>query len=132
MSNILTTSAILCRKCLDLIVDRETCKCNNVGIIIDEDGFQHVYVEDITTIHRAILYHIDGKEVRRELLKGFNEAIYADYSLLHTPLSSKTYAPKRYESRRTKTRYDENLIKQLERHYYRTSDGTERFQRNAT
>ncbi len=113
----LINDAILCKKCLSIVFNRETCKCSNVGIIIDDDGIPHVYVNDITTTQRVLVY---GDDVRRETLKSFHEAIYADYSVIDDPFYLKPIC-----TRWTKKKKDP-LIVALQRDYYKTSDGNEK------
>lgn len=126
------TAIIMCRICLDLVHPSTTCSCGNVGVIVDDDGHTNIYVDSIKTTQRAILYHTgDFKEVHRELLQPFGEALYIDYSLRHTPFYFKPYALKSKIPRVTSTEYDQNLIAALDRHKYKTSDGTERFKRSA-
>lgn len=132
MASLITTQGVMCRICLSFVYDRQECACGNCAIIIDEDGHQHLYVNEITTTQRAILYHEgDFKEIRRELLNPFGEAIYAPYHFYDKPFMRKDRAPKRYEPRRTSTEYDEALIAALDRDILKTSDGKEDFQRNA-
>ena len=107
------------------------CSCGNVAVIVDEDTTWYLYVEDIRTTQRAILYHNgDFKEVHRELLSPFGQAVFTDYSKVrHTPLNFETPSMKKYYDRKTSTQYDKKLVSMLDRHKYHTTDGGKRIKR---
>ena len=146
---LISTPCIMCRICLDLLYLEEDmyvpndscsiltrhklCSCGNVGIIIDEDATTRIYVDDIRTTQRALLWHIgDFREVRRVLLRPFSKELFLDYKFIKTTsLTYQTYAKKNNYTRKTSTKYNTKLIKSLERYKYTTSDGEEEFLRTA-
>ena len=121
----------MCRKCLGVIYDREECSCKNVGVILDEDDIPHIYVDDITSVQRCLVYMDKLKEIRRELLQSFNQALYADYNVRHKPFVTKKKWEKEDYVKRTTNVYDKALMKALDRDIYKTSDGKEVFKRLA-
>lgn len=157
---ITATKAILCKYCYDLLYPTHDCyaktykydhkkydsdlpaatlpeqcssicSCGNVAVIVDEDTHWHIYVDDIRTTQRAILYHNgDFKEISRELLQPFSQAIYTDYSYVrHHSIKYQPLAKKNKYIRKTSTTYNTKLIKALDHHKHTTSDGTEPFLR---
>ena len=128
----IATPAIICLKCLSLIYNRQLCACKNVGVIVDDDGHLNLYVKEIKTTQRALLFHTGNYiEIRRALLEPFSKALYAPYSFKDEPIYLKPLAPRRREPRRTSTEYNMDLINALDRHMLITSDGKERFKRTA-
>lgn len=131
-SNITVAKGILCKMCYDILITTSECKCKNIAIIIDDDTHMNLYVDDIHTAQQAILYLHNGKEIHRELLSPFAEAIYVNYApIKHTPLNFKPYAAKNDYKRKTKTKYNTRLIDALTRFKHKTSDGNETFLRTS-
>jgi len=106
-----------------------SCACGNLAVIWDEDVTPRLYVNDITTVQRAIIITHEGKEVRRELLKPFNYALFEPLDFKSSPLLYQDVKPRRKYERKTSTKYDESLITALERYKNTTSDGNEEFKR---
>ncbi len=125
------TNAIMCKYCYDVVHEQHSlCRCGNVGVLVDDDGHMHVYVEAIKSVQRVILYHIgDYKEIRRELLSPFDKAVYANYNFYDDDILFKPYATSRDKPRTTSTEYDDRLVNALTQHFYTTSDGKEKFKR---
>lgn len=147
----LSSNGLICRICFDIIWPRDLtisppteclisfkhraqmCKCKNLGVIFDEDLHARVYVDDITTVQRCILFHTEDFEpVRHILLSSFQKALYVDtLNFKSTPILFKPKAPKNNYVRVTSTKYNKNLIKALDRYKHETSDGTEEFLRTS-
>ena len=125
-------NAIMCKLCYDLVRPPNQCSCGNMGILIDDDGHWRLYVDNIKTTQRAILYHQgDFKEIRRELMLPFSEALFVNYNIKDIPFLFRDVVNRDKDPRVTSTEYDKAFIKALQRHEYRTADGNERFRRTS-
>lgn len=71
-----STSAVRCLICSDTLIVRSnaTCRCSNVGAILDNDNTLRVYVQDINTIHLGVaILNANGVHIKTH---------WADYSEL--------------------------------------------------
>jgi len=125
----IAAQAIMCRVCFTMLHDNNLCACGNVGLLLDIDGHMHIYVNDIHTTQRALVFLDGTQEVSRELLEPFVKALFAPYTIAKSPLNFVTKPLGKTHQRATQ--YDTSLMKAMNRHKYTTSDGTERFRPSA-
>ncbi len=143
----LSSDAIMCRLCYDALYHHglepthdslmdfslrsATCSCQNLAIIWDEDVTPRIYVHDISSAQMCKIFHLeDYKEIRRVLGNVLTSALFVDIThMKQQPLTYQPHAPKNKYQRVTSTKYNNTLIKALDRYKHETSDGNEEFLR---
>ena len=124
-----TQAAVMCNHCSDaLYTHGDVCTCKNLAILFDADDTLRLYVEDIRTARRVLLYLHDNQEISRDLLRPFNFEVFADYSYIaNNSLTFQPHAPDNSYVRKTSTKYNDKLINALDLYKNTTSDGVEVF-----
>ena len=110
----------MCLLCMDILQDRTTCSCSNVGIILDEDGTYNIYVEDIRTV-RLVNTYVDGTiEVNRQVLPAFDLQPFIDYKpLKESHINFKEYTTSyRNHKPTTESKYDTDLMAVLDKYQH--------------
>ena len=118
-----SSHGIMCRVCFDALIPKDlailndapdswhsrsaVCTCSNLSVIWDEDLTPRLYVNDILSTQRVIVFHNgDYVEIRREILKPFSSALFTDISTFRdVPLNYQEKAKKNIRNVPNKANY---------------------------
>lgn len=100
------------------------CTCGHTAVIWDADGHINLYCNDVTkcSIYTYIIKSqpsVSGRYdiLYQEKLKDFTSCVYVDYyDIRHSEPSVKQKYKKPLYERKTRTKYNENLVSILDRH----------------
>ena len=67
-----------------------TCKCNAIGIAVDDEGTFYIYVDDIRTVHLGhFIFDKDGKFITTEWWNISGSFYYTPLNFKHEPIQYK-------------------------------------------
>lgn len=99
----------------DIRKSQDKCTCGNLALLLDIDGFLHVYCDDITTIVLCEFDLSQGEIQRTQILGTSNSFVFQDYySLQQQPWSFEPYEYTKIP--KTKVTKVTNAFRRLKKH----------------
>lgn len=72
----------------EVLKRNDLCRCTKLGIILDIDGFMHLYVDDIKKVLLVDLEVVKGVVVERQILSTYNSFVFQEYyNISSSPLN---------------------------------------------